>query len=799
MDKIEFLILVSSHVFFAQKSVELDALAWICTVALVSVVFGLILPQSAHVYLLLAILLYLFVGAGLFETAFVLLWVASSWSLGVLILERVQSIEHRSRISATAAVSIGVTVWLAIWGVMLHFAVNYQTIHIMLCLLPCLYMAKRISLIRKDVRAGVRAAQEWVHTIPFWAWAVGMGIISWVLRLVSFPTIGPDEHSNHLRMWTELLTLHRYSFDFTTQAWATAPFTVNLLHAGLSLMGGSDARGAMNLGLTILLLLLMLGILRTLKLPAWTQWLLLVLMASTPMLGTLLLALHTELMLAVVVLAGMRLVIDAQGGYRGQHVMGVLACAALCVSIKLPGTVLGATLLASFAVRWWTQREATLPTYQLFRWPALVLLIPLIFVAFHAYATAWVLTGNPVFPLLNGIFRSSYSPPVNFSTNTWEQGFTVAAYVNAFFNTSAFCECGKYTAGWQYLILLPLAMFALLRSSTPVGIRVILIPILGFGLIMFYTTTYWRYLFPVMPLAVILIGSLFSNAKPVMRNMALILSLGCIAANLLFFTGVNGRLKFPAVLGFSREGREAYTRQYAPTIFLTQRINAMAPGSRVLYPNKRALGATLHGTPIYFSWAQPFRMDELSVATDIDGLRRYVVKEKIDFAILDTDVFRTSLTVLLREYMSQYGYVESQDTGFYLYRISDTPVQYRKVFALYPAEGEEFANIDLQTLAIDQTVTTTEEDRILADIPTLRARQARYTVEYRCPSEVGFFVAQIKWDIGPPYSRLLPCGPSNVTFMEAIPIPIGASNGSIQISSRNTSSIEVKNITVEVN
>ena len=252
-------------------------------------------------------------------------------------------------------------------------------------------------------------------------------------------------------------------------------------------------------------------------------------------------------------------------------------------------------------------------------------------------------------------------------------------------------------------------------------------------------------------------------------------------------------------MGFTREGKEAYTRIYEPTVLLTERINAWAPGSRVLYPRKRPNGATLHGTPIYISWNQPIREKEFRAVKDIDGLRRFLVKEKIDFAILDREVSRDSSTVLLREYMSRYGYVDSQENGFYLYRISDTPVQYRKVFALYPAEGEEYANIDLQILATDQTLTTTVKDRILAVMPTLRARQARYTVEYRCPSAVGYFVAQINWDTGASYSRLLPCGPSNTTFMEAIPIPIGASNGSILFSSKYTSSIEVKNITVEVN
>ncbi|MBT9159943.1 MAG: hypothetical protein DDT27_00524 [Dehalococcoidia bacterium] len=794
-----FLISVCLNLFFTQGSVAFDALAWTCTVALVGAVLGSTLPRSAHSYLLFVVLGTLVIGIGFFESASVILWLASSWSLGVLVLRRLHSKEDLSLISPTEAILIGAAIWLAIWGVMLHFEVNFQSLHIVLCLLPCFLILGQKSTIHNELHSRLRAADDWMRSIPFWSWVGGLIVVSWVFRWASFPSMGFDDHVLHLRIWTELLTSHRYSFDISTQIWAVAPFTVSLLHAGLSLMAGGDARSAMNLCLAILLLLLMTGILRRLNMPVWAQWLLIVLMATTPMLGNLLLTLQTELALAVITVAGMRLVMDASGGWRGQHVLGVLSCAALLASIKLPGAVLGVTLLAALAVRWWSQREATSLTGHMLRWPALLLLIPLGFVALHSYGVAWKLTGNPVFPLFNGIFLSPYFEPINFSDPRWIHGFSFASYVRAFFHTSEFFESGNYTAGWQYLIMLPIALLALLRSRTPSVLRIILIPLLGFGLVMFAATQYWRYLFPVMPLAVVLIGSLFIQEKPAIRTVASILSLACIAANLLFFTRVSWMMNSPPGLAFTPDGKETLISLYAPASLLTKRVNQLAPGSRVLYSPNTPYGATLHGIPVYRYWYQPFRYKALNSVNDLDGLRDFISKEKIDFSILEMTVTSDLQDVLLREFMSKFGYVEGQSNNFLLYRISGMPVKYLKVFELQKSEGMAPGKIDFMLPVTGEGVTASTDGKELAVIPTHSARQARYKVDFTCLSNIGYFVAQINWDKGPPYYRLVACESKSVTFVEAIPIPIGAIHGLIYVKSRETSSIQVKNITVEVN
>lgn len=792
-------ILIILQIFLMQRSVAFDALAWVIAVVIAGGIFRVVFPRVAHISLLLAILGVLFFGVGLAESSAVLLWLVSSWSIGALVLGRLYQSKDLSLISTTEAVIVGAAIWLAAWGVMLHFAVNFQALHILLCLLPCLLLLGRKSSIHNELRSRLNAAQDWMRSIPFWAWVGGLIVVGWVLRWASFPSMGYDDHAHHLRIWTELLTQERYTFDISTQIWSVAPFTVDLLHAGLSLMAGGDARSAMNLGLAILLLLLMAGILRRLNTPVWTQWLLIVLMATTPMLGNLLLTLQTELTLAVMALAGMRLVIDANGGWRGQHVLGVLSCAALCASIKLPGAVLGVTLLAALAVRWWSQREIPTPTGHMLRWSALLLLIPLGFVALHSYGVAWKLTGNPVFPLYNAIFLSPYYEPINFSDSRWIHGFGLTSYVKAFFHTSEFFESGDYTAGWQYLIMLPIGVLALLRSGAPSGLRIILIPVLGFGLVMFSATQYWRYLFPVMPLAVVLLGSLFIQEKPTIRTAAFFLAIACIAANLLFFTRVSWMMNSPAGMAFTSNGKEMLTSLYAPASLLTERVNQLAPGSRVLYTPSTPYGATLQGVPLYLNWYQPFRNEAFSSVKDLDGLRDFISNEKIDFSILIMSVTSDLRDVLLREYMSKYGYVEGQSNDFLLYRIGDMPVQYQKVFELQESEVMASGKIALLLPVTAQGVTAPTDGKVLAVMPTHRAKQARYKVEFTCPSNNGYFIAQINWDKGAPYYRRVACETQSVTFVEAIPIPIGASQGSIYVTSRETASIQVRNLSVEVN
>src|SRR5690606_32758732 len=139
-----------------------------------------------------------------------------------------------------------------------------------------------------------------------------------------------------------------------------------------------------------------------------------------------------------------------------------------------------------------------------------------------------------------------------------------------------------YTAGWQYLVLLPLSLVALWRKGIPGGLRIALLPLLGFGLAMFSATQYWRYLFPVMPIAAVVLAVLFMGENRAWRVLCWALALLCIVLNSAFFPRVSWMTAASPQMAYTPAGRTALTGTYAPAAMLTAEVNRLAPNARVL-------------------------------------------------------------------------------------------------------------------------------------------------------------------------------------------------------------------------
>lgn len=796
------LVLVVPSLFLGRMTwTGWDALVWFASVILTGVVLRFWVPRSAHAFLLLSVLGHLAWGVGWAEILTLVFWLFSAWSLGAWVLRWAGRDAPLSEIGTTEALVTGVAIWLAVWGCMLHFPVNYRWVYFVLGLLPCLALARQALELGSIWRSRWMVAHDGIRSIPMWAWILGLGVITWVLRWAFFPTVGYDDHAQHLRIWTELLMHQRYAFDVQTQIWSAAPFAVDLMHAGLSLMAGGDARSAMNLGLAVSLLLLMAVVLAQLTLSVGVRWLLIVLMVSTPMLGNLLLSLQTELFLAVLTLVGLHLVMVCQDGWRSRPVWGVLACAALCAAVKLPGAVLGVSLLVALVVRWRFSSEGQVPAGPALSWKALWLLIPFGFVAFHAYGVAWQVAGNPVFPLYNGVFLSPYFPPENFSDNRWVHGFSLWSYVRVFFNTSQFFESGNYTAGWQYLLMLPVAIWMALRRSGPAVLKIALIPLLGFGLVMFSATQYWRYMFPIMPLACIVLASIWGVKSRVVTAVGVTLAFLCIGLNALAFVKVSWMMRSPASVAYTSLGKENLTREYAPVALLSQKVNQQGSGFRVLYPSSAPYGATLQGTPLYVIWYSPARWKRLASLKDAPSIAQFLAEEKVDFVI--TDMSDTSSSdspeALLRQHMSAWGGVVDQVGTFVLYKLSEKPPVYQQAFDLQASMVKRPAAVPILLTTTDRGVAALQDPKVLAVLKTDGAKHVRYSVGFECPSKDGFFVAQMNWNVGPPYYRLVACQDKRVSFAEAVPVPAGASQAEIYVTARDTSSVLVEQLTVEWN
>jgi hypothetical protein len=647
----------------------------------VAVPLFLLFRQRSHLPLAAALALYLLTGAGATASLATLLLLGASWSLGHFLLRGM--FPAQTRFGVAVPLLCGLVPQVAGFSLLVHVPVNTQGLYLLLQALPILaFLASRSrrAALREELLNGWRGSAAYLQNLPFLYWALLLLLAGALGRHALIPSLFFDDNALHLRLWTELSFEHRAAFDVIPQVWAVAPFAVDLLHAIASLTVGADARAALNLLLFALLCRQFWGILVALRLSPRACALSTALFISTPMAGSLLLTLQTELFLALLATAGAQLLLRMPHLWCSTQMVGLIAVAALACATKLPGAVLGLLLLGAALVRHWPLRldQWREQTPGSRRWLIAFILLGAV-AALHSYVNAWWVTGNPLFPLYNALFHSPYFAASDFNDPRWMSGFTLHSYWDLFFTTSRHHEGLDFTAGFQYLALLPLGLLALGRRPAPRHAWLILLPLIGFGLMMFSATQYWRYLFPVAPLASVVIAILlFAPQRQTLarRGATIGVFLLCLVLNLTFYPGVNWLYEIPPGTAGTPAGNEQVVARFLPERALTEAVNRLAPGSRVLYYPEAPFGALLHGDPYYPMWYAPSRAERAgavrSAAQLVEFLRdegiRYVIWNMADPAVTPNPRW------LLREHLRHQGQLVQQYGDVALYALPVSPL-----------------------------------------------------------------------------------------------------------------------------
>jgi hypothetical protein len=808
---------------------ELPALIDTALFIVVSAVLAFVLHRQdrarAAPQLVLCALLYLAFGLGLATVAATLLLVSASWLYGRLLLCLLFG-SSAIVIGISRPLLLGLALLLALLGLLIHLPVNHRWLHLLLLATPLLLVlvSGRLPDMGRQLATALQSHNTALSALPWYCFAPILILLVAVARNAFFPSLFFDDNALHLRLWTQLLHEQRYNFDVTAQVWEVAPFLVDLLHGTLSLVAGADARGAMNLMLLALLYRQLWVLLRMIGLTPASGLLLLLLFTSTPLLANLLLSLQTELMLALLATAGTRMVLELQQRWFDSSSVTLAAIAALCCATKLPGAVLGLMLLAAGVLRLWPLRAGELWQQAWYSRVVLALFMAALTVlALNSYLTAWWHTGNPLFPLYNGIFRSPFFPAENFSDMRWLHGFNPASYVELFFNTSAYFEARNFTAGFQYLLLLPFGFAAMVRRTSPLSAAALLLPLLGYGLAMFASTQYWRYQFPVFPLAIIVIGFLLlpgPGRSPFAARSVHFAVGACLFLNFWFHPGISGFFPTPPGHLYTETSRRLLTELHAPAKALTAWVNLHASGSRVLYPPETPAGATLLGTPLYVNWYAPAREASVLRVQSPADVVAFLDTEAVDLVIwrFGMRAVPGDLRSLFRQHFAEYGYPLLQYSNTVLYRLGKTPLHYTERLRIERRSGGTLtggseAGRSGGTLTGDSeagsegtlTVGSSEGTLIgrtplqLAQLQPNGAVVARLRTRFRCDGEGGALVAQVNWDVGTPYYREIACTGGWTDFLEAFAVPASARQGWIHASVLDAGSAEIDYLALETN
>ena len=473
----------------------------------------------------------------------------------------------RSSGSATALLA-GLAVLAAIVGWTLPLPIHHRGAYLLAAVAVLAWRRQALLAMSREVLASARAVAA-AHP----AWSLLLVAAASVASLgLWLPSLNYDDNAVHLVMQAQLLADARYHFDVQRQAWAVAPWANNVLHAIAAMLAGHEARAAMG---AIWLLLGIDGARRlalALGAPVAVALAAAAVFAAQPFTGYFTTTMQVDGASAAILLHLAAIAASPAAARPGPWATGAIG--GLLLGLKTVNLLFALPLLAWIA---WTSPARG-------RWLARALAIGLA-IAMPNYAYAWFITGNPLFPFFNAVFRSPLYPLENFRDLKWMAGVTWRAPWDLSFRSNLFGQVAPGAAGLALLATLP-ALFAAARTSRPLawlGAWAIAVAAL-----LFWQMQYLRYLFPAYAMLVVLGTVALARLAPTRGFVAAVLVLVVVDAALMPTS--SWTLQQNAWLRMLREGpggRAAHLRAAIPERALLEAIMARDPMACVLMADPR--------------------------------------------------------------------------------------------------------------------------------------------------------------------------------------------------------------------
>ena len=365
------------------------------------------------------------------------------------------------------------------------------------------------------------------------------------------PTLNFDELAYHLNLPSQLVKLGYYQMNVGSDVWAVSPWAADVLQGIAWMVAGVQARGAVDILWAGLSLILIWKLCEELALPPRLRWLAAALFAAIPTVAYTLSAMQTEGPTAAVI-AALALLIQRVREPRRRDLMLVGILFALLPALKISNLMFAGPLGLWLLWRWRGRMPwRTLPFAVLF---ALVL-------AGSSYVYAWKLTGNPVLPLFNAVFHSSYFAPTNYHDSRWDKGFHWDIVWRLVFHSGDYMEGGDAA---PILVLIGLAGSWLVALFRPVSRPLALVAIAGL-LLPLYEIQYSRY---AMPSLALLIPAMLCGVPSIAvrrRQSRLVIAGLCVIVllSLAYINGISWQARAGAVQLRAISGRSAAVNRFA--------------------------------------------------------------------------------------------------------------------------------------------------------------------------------------------------------------------------------------------
>jgi hypothetical protein len=486
------------------------------------------------------------------------------------------------------ALLLGMALYILLAYALFAFPINYPLVWGALLIIPIFFnqyrsFPRRFHIPERDSPIGI-------------AMTIFAAMALWLVVLK--PEVSSDGLAMHLAIPAYVANHHTWPFDAANTIWAVMPMGADFCYTIVYLLGGEYAARLLNFAILLTVAALLFRMVRS--------WLITALWLSTPLTQLVTGSLFVENFTAAMLMGAFvslwqqpvwltAILLGAGMSIKFGFAAFAIPCFALLFTMRLPEWRMGLAATALF-----------------------------ILFAAPPYLNAYARTRNPIFPFANAVFKSPYyDTRVSFRDLRFQQPVNAALLYNMTFHTSRYFEGQDGAFGFQYLLLLPAAAFALFyKRRKRVGAAALALCVL-FCVLTFASQSNVRYLYPALPLAMIAIGSLPAGAP-----VAILAAVG-FTLNFWYMGAASWDHRAFYLRPFDARERAAYLERSAPVRKLVEWLNQNKPGKPVLFLATSEI-AGLQGRALTNSWHNPDFNKQLyaanSTATALALLNKYDIQ-----------------------------------------------------------------------------------------------------------------------------------------------------------------------------
>lgn len=442
-----------------------------------------------------------------------------------------------------------------------HFQINTGLFYISLFACFYAYLGNaEISSFLISIKRSSQAILK-INFLPIYFLIICMGYLYMVTVI---PDLGHDSLAMHLNVPKLIAENLKWNYDINEYVWSVLPMGVEMLYVPTYIFGGEDAIRILNLTFVLASAMQIYIIAKRYYSSENIAILFGVVLLSTPIIFYLLGSSFVEPCYIFFILVAFSFLLDKAILWVPLAIILGYACTMRITGILFMPAILACYIVSHYKKDQWLKRLITL------------ICIFLIFSSIP-YAYSYIITGSPVFPLMNEIFKSELWSKSAFYHPLYVNNLGLANLWQMVFNSKKYGEFSANGAiGIATAIAIPIQLIYLILHWKDLPKYKSEICIFFAGLLyvisMIYVQAYLRYIFPGLVLIYLSLIIILAKAE-INLNVIKILLITLVTINILKIPYASTYFPGGYDIYFDRSAKLSYTTLHRPYAVVGQIIS----------------------------------------------------------------------------------------------------------------------------------------------------------------------------------------------------------------------------------